>query len=424
MFVILFFSNFRHAIKNSFLKNIFILATGTIFGQIIMVLALPILTRFYTPGDFNLLAIYAALVMTISVVGCARLDLALPLVEREKDAINVLILAVFSASVFSFFLSILLLFFSDSFLNLLHQPKLKPFLWMIPVGVWIASLYSMLQYWSVRHNRFSQVAATHLLRSTVCVTTQLGFGQLKLAPFGLIFGHMLYGGFGVIGLTSSLWRKERHLFRYISIGRAIKNLKEQKRFPLYSAPESLLDAVANNIPIVMIAAVNSSSEAGFYMLAQRVLSVPIGLLGRNISRVYIVEASNQKKKGTLGKFTRKIIRNLTLVSFIPFLILGVISPYMFPLVFGDSWESSGMMVTWMVPFMFLQFIATPVATILHITKNQKMAFLLQLFGFILLIGAIILAIFIDKEHAFEFFAIASFVYYLTYLGSVLYLSRE
>lgn len=47
--------------KNRFARSVSILAGGTAAGQAIVVLASPLLTRLYSPEDFGLLAVYAAL---------------------------------------------------------------------------------------------------------------------------------------------------------------------------------------------------------------------------------------------------------------------------------------------------------------------------------------------------------------------------
>ncbi|MBC7345458.1 MAG: lipopolysaccharide biosynthesis protein, partial [Clostridia bacterium] len=47
--------------KSSFARNVAVLAGGTAVGQAIVVLASPILTRLYTPGDFGVLAVYSSL---------------------------------------------------------------------------------------------------------------------------------------------------------------------------------------------------------------------------------------------------------------------------------------------------------------------------------------------------------------------------
>jgi O-antigen/teichoic acid export membrane protein len=184
-------------------------------------------------------------------------------------------------------------------------------------------------------------------------------------------------------------------------------------------PESLFNAAAINLPLVMIASIAGAREAGFMLLAQRVTSIPIGLLGTNISRVYLVEGAERHRKGELGHFTRKLMRHLLLLGTGPFLALAILAPVVFPLVFGTEWHRAGVMVRWTVPYMLLQFVASPVSTIMTVTHKQHISFFLQLFGFTLIVAAIGLASWVAPKFSFEFFSVAAAVYYAVYVAVVL-----
>jgi O-antigen/teichoic acid export membrane protein len=174
---------------------------------------------------------------------------------------------------------------------------------------------------------------------------------------------------------------------------------------------------------VLIAAVVSQQEAGLMLLAQRVTSIPVGLLGGSISRVYLAEATQKQSEGRLGEFTRRIMLTLLKIGLGPFLLLAVAAPILFQYIFGEEWIRAGTMVTWLVPYMLLQFVASPVSTILHATGNQAMAMVLQLFGFSLLIGSILLTAKIGSPYVFESFAVAAIIYYLSYIGVIMFLAR-
>ena len=179
-----------------------------------------------------------------------------------------------------------------------------------------------------------------------------------------------------------------------------------------------MDTAANGLPLVLIAAISGPIEAGYLLLAQRVSSVPSSLLGSSISKVYLAEARPKMDEGQLGVFTRKIVKTLFKAGIGPFILLAVSAPLLFPVIFGADWERAGAMVTWMTPFMILQFMASPVSTILHATENQRIAFILQLTGFVLLIGSIVMAGRLIPEWTFEAFALASAAYYAIFLAVV------
>ena len=80
--------------KSAFARGVGVLVGGTAFAQAIAVLALPLLTRLYTPDDFSVLAVYAAVLGISSVVACLRLEIAIPMPEDEGTAINLMLLGL------------------------------------------------------------------------------------------------------------------------------------------------------------------------------------------------------------------------------------------------------------------------------------------------------------------------------------------
>lgn len=388
-----------------------------------MLLALPVLTRLYEPGAFGLLGVYMSLLMILSVSACMRLELAVPLPDDDADAMNLVVLSLLAATLVSVILAVITLAVPDHVVRWLKQPEMKRYLWLVPLGVWFAAVYSALQFWSIRKGRYRQLATTQLTRALGGVGTQTAVGLLNPAAFGLLLGHMFYTGLGSAGLARLVSKHDRHLFSEVTTDALFRNLRKQKRFPLYSVPEAILNTAAISLPIVLIAALVGKQEAGYMLLAQRVTSIPVGLLGGSISRVYLAEAAQKQSEGRLGVFTRRIMLTLLKLGSAPFLLLAVVAPLLFPYIFGVEWGRAGTMVTWLVPYMILQFIASPVSTILHATGNQLAAMVLQIFGIVLLIGSILLASKIGSPYVFESFAVAAVFYYLSYVGVILFLSR-
>ena len=408
----------RSLASQRFVKSVGLLAGGTVLGNAILVLVLPILTRLYGPDAFGMLGVYMSLLDVLAVAACLRLDLATPLPTADEDGMSLLALGVISATGFSLLLAATVYLMPTQIVSLLRQPGFEPFLWMLPAGVWLLAIYSAIQFWTIRKQRFALVAETQIVRAIGGGGSQVGFGYLGISPFGLLMGHMIQSGLGSFSMARSLWKYDKDLIATVTPKTLWKNLKEQRRFPLYSVPESLLDTAANGLPLVLIAAISGPIEAGYLLLAQRVSSVPSSLLGSSISKVYLAEARPKMDEGQLGVFTRKIVKTLFKAGIGPFILLAVSAPLLFPVIFGADWERAGAMVTWMTPFMILQFMASPVSTILHATENQRIAFILQLTGFVLLIGSIIMVGRLSPEWTFEAFALASAAYYAIFLAVV------
>jgi len=407
----------------AFIWNVGLLASGTIIGQAIMVLVLPVLTRLYEPEAFGALGIFMSITVVASVAACLRLDIAIPLPDRDEDALNLVVLGLGFATVLALVAAVLLVLAGGQFIDLSGHREIADYLFLVPLGMWLAAAYSAVQFWSIRKKRFGQVATTQLTRAIGGSATQVGLGIAGLASFGLVVGYVIYTALGTVGLVYHFFRFDRGLLSFVSASSLRRVLHENRRFPYFSVPESLLNSAAINLPVVLIGALAGPKEAGYMLLAQRVTSIPVGLLGGSLSRVFLAEAAERRRNGELGSFTRVTMKRLAQVGAFPFFVVALVSPILFPYIFGPDWERAGVMVTWMVPFMFVQFAVSPVSTSLHATGNQLAAFLLQLCGFVIVFGAILLGAFVDPYDVFYWFAGASLVYYTLYALVVYRVSR-
>lgn len=400
--------------KSHFSRNVLTLLTGTTIAQVIAALSLPILTRLYTPQDFNLLAIYMAILGLVTVISGLRLNIAIPLPDRDEVSINLLALCLISSFVIGLVLFGIVIAAPELIVAFLKQPDLAQYLWMIPVGVIFASTYDALQYWTSRRKQFALISRTQMIRATGGSGVQVIYGLGSYGAFGLIFGHMIYGGLGVIALFKRILQQDRKLVSYINLRMMRSTLSEYRRFPIYSIPEALLNTASTQVPILIIAATVIGPEAGFVLLAMRVMGLPLTLIGRSVAQVYLVDAPLHLRNGTLSNFTHKIIISLFKIGAPPLLFAGIAAPFLFPLIFGDNWTRAGVIVAWMTPWFILQFIASPISVALHVTNNIGSALLLQAFGAALRIGMVVGMIMINENWVVEAYALSGAAFYGIY----------
>jgi len=249
--------------------------------------------------------------------------------------------------------------------------------------------------------------------------TQLGIGLIHPVPFGLLFGHMLYNGLGVIGLARVMWREDRPLFRAVDRRMARETLENYRRFPLYSVPEALFNTGGLQLPIIVIGAVAAGPDAGFVMLAMQVLGIPMMLLGSSVAQVYIAEAPQRLRDGTLASFTHGAMLRLLKVGGPPLALAGVLAPLLFPIIFGEDWARAGIIVAWMTPWFVLQFATSPISVALHVTGNVRVAMALQGFGLAVRLGSVLLATALARRWLVEVYALSGMVFYGVYVLIIL-----
>ena len=395
-----------------FVRSVGQLAGGTALAQAVMVLALPILTRLYSPDDFAIFATYAATLSILTAGACLRFEVATPLPEDDRAGASLLALALCSSALLSVGLAAVVFLFPGHLAGLFSVPGFEPYLWMIPPGVWLASSYMAMQYWSTRRKKFPTIARTRVAQAIGGVGTQLSLGWVGTGPIGLLLGHMVSGGAGIVSLGRDAWRCDRAVFRSIGPGSMAQAMRDYSKFPKYSAPEAILNMAGSQLPIILIAALAVGPEAGYLMLAMRVMAAPMALIGGAVAQVFLSRASGEFRGGGLGEFTVRILGGLLRTGVGPLLFAGIVATPVFTVVFGSEWHRAGQLVGWMTPWFVLQFLSSPVSNVLHITSRQGTMLLVTVGGVLMRLGAVWLAYNFYRSEFSELYASSGALFYL------------
>jgi O-antigen/teichoic acid export membrane protein len=279
------------------------------------------------------------------------------------------------------------------------------------LGIWLSSSYAALQFWATRKKRFSVIAETHLTQAIGGAGTQVGLGWAGIAPLGLLLGQMISSGAGIFRLVHDALKNDRGSLRLIRWPDMKRVFRAYNRFPKYSTVESLANNAGMQLPIIIIAALALGPEAGFLILAMRVMQAPIGLIGGAVAQVYLSRAPDELRAGTLDKFTLNVLGGLIKAGVGPLLFVGIVAPPMFSLVFGKQWERAGELVVWMTPWFVFQCVSSPISMVIYVRAWHKAMLALTVSGFFIRIGAIVFAASFDRSHFSEYYAVSNAVFY-------------
>jgi len=303
--------------KNAFARGVTILVGGTASAQILLVLAAPILTRLYTPEDFGLLAVYASLLALIGVVSSLRYELAIPLPEDEVEAANVAVLCLILVGLSTLLTGVLVWVLGSTVAEALGVPALANYLWLLPVGVLLSGAYSVFNYWAVRTKRFTAIAGTKLRQALATLVIQLA--AFKLGGIALLFGQVAGQGVGTTRLGRSALTSAG--FRQVSWRGIMKAAGRYRRFPIFSTWAGFANTAGTQLPPLMFAALFSPAAAGLYILAHRVLTLPMSLVGQAIGQVFFANAAEAHRTGKLGTLVEQLYAKLAHIGLPPALIL-------------------------------------------------------------------------------------------------------
>ncbi len=406
------------AARRSFLRATAVLASGTAAAQGVMFLAMLILPRFYSPADFGTLAVYTAIVGTIGVAASLRFDVALALPEDEREAVGLLVLALASATAIA--TAVLVASVAVPALRgLLPAETQNAVSWLLAPGVLAFAVLSVLQNWRLRAREFSEIARARIGQTFAASGIQVaggaaGGGGLLLVT-GLLAGYV--GGAAL--LTRRLVGVIRRWLASAAPGELSRLASQYRRFPRFSTWEALANNAGIQLPVVLIASRASVAEAGFVAWAMYVMQAPMGLLGSAVAQAYLSGAPQEHGRGRLGQYTLDVLTQLTALGLGPLVALAVLAPAGFPIVFGGAWERAGWLVAWMMPWFFLQLLASPISMALHVTGRQRTALTLQVVGLVVRVSAVLGCAAWWPSLLSEGYALSGAAFYALYLVVVL-----
>ncbi|MFV8250677.1 lipopolysaccharide biosynthesis protein [Bdellovibrio bacteriovorus] len=401
---------------SEFVRSVGVLAGGTAASQLIGVLALPFITRLYTPGDFSVLAVYVSVVTILSVPACLRLDFAIPLPEDDNEAFSLLAASLIMSVLSALVVGVGVFLLNDFLGGHITNKGILKYLWLVPIGVWTMSSYSALQYWMGRQKAFRSIAQGRAVQMSSSVGVQFLLAGSLFKEMGLLLGYLANSMVGCVYLGSRLAGEIRHHAHFVSVSSMRIVISKFKAFPKYSTWESLANSAAIELPMVIIASVTVGAEAGYLMLASRVMAMPMGLIGSSVAQVFLSSAPNEMRQNRLSDFTRRTLVGLGKAGVGPLLFVGIVAPAVFGHVFGASWEKAGVLIAWMTPWFVLQFLVSPVSTSFHVLGQVRLAMLIQFFGLVLRLGMIFGAHYFVPTYVAESYALSGAIFYFVYFS--------
>ena len=376
--------------RSAFLKDVFTLMSGTAVAQIATVILAPIISRIYSPSDMALFATYLSIISIFGSVITLKYELAIVLPERDEDSINITGLSIIISFIISLLIFIILYIWGIQMLNIISNKKIIVTNWIyfIPLAVLAIGIFNSLNYWVNRRSDYQRLAYSRVTQSLGMLGSQIGLGFSIFRNSGLIFGEIIGRVSATCLLSYNTFKEDNILIRKINMHKIKEQIRRYKNFPKYSLPADLLNVVTNQIPIFTLNRFFTSQILGNYSLMERVLGVPISLVGRAVFDVFKQRASvDFAAQGNCKAIFVKTFKTLVLASILPTLILFVFAPMLFKVIFGNEWEIAGEFARIMSILFFFRFTASPLSYMFYIAEKQHYDMLWQIALFFTTIGS-------------------------------------
>ena len=381
--------------KSEFSRNVLTLMTGTTIAQAIPIAISPILTRLYTPEDFGVFALYMSIVSILSVIVTGKYELAIMLPKKDKDALNILFLSISITFIISFFVFLIILFFNKEIVFILSDENISNWLYLIPFSILIVGLFNSFNLWFNRNKNYKLLARAKVTQSFTNSGSSIIFGILKFNQIGLIISSFFSQ---LVAILLLLKEFDFEHFKNINKKRLIILASRYSKFPKITMLHHLTNNVSSNLPIIMITKYFSSNDAGYFMFSNKIVGLPISLIGSSISDVFFRELSYKKEhdKNNLLRFFEKIVLKLLIIFFPLFLLLFFILPKITAIFFGENWQMLGIYLQILLPMFFFRSIGSVLSHTVVVFEKQFEGFILEIVNIFLRICSICIGIISDN----------------------------
>ena len=360
----------RLKLNSEFSRNVLTLMTGTTIAQAIPIAISPILTRIYTPKDFGIFALYISISSIFATIATGRYELAIMLPKKDEDAINIVVLSIILSLVISLLTFIIVFFFNSQITAILGNEEIKNWLYFIPLTVLLTGIYQAFNYWSNRKKQYRRLVSSKVIQSTTTATTNLSLGFSGLGSNGLIFGGILGQAIATSVLIKMVLAKDKAKFKYTNKLKVFALAKKYKKLPFLSLPNALIDAIRVSGINILMTTFYSVTVLGQFSLAWKMIQVPMGIVGASLAQVFFQKVATTDSTH-LMHLTQNLISKSILVAMPIFLIIYFFATDIFIIVFGKEWVIAGEIASILTPWLFLNFLTSPLGNIFIVLNKQE-----------------------------------------------------
>ncbi|MDR1565247.1 MAG: oligosaccharide flippase family protein [Oscillospiraceae bacterium] len=362
--------------RNDYAKNITKLVSATAIGQAVPGVVGLIISRMYTPAQFGEFGALNAIFSVFLVLTTCMYEQAIMLPEDDNDAFALTIGATVLSAATSLLWFILLiirpirLFVAGVF----GEKEFAHTLNWLALYLFFGAGYQIANYWVNRKGMYNQLSANRVIKALSISGINLGFGFKPLNKMfnGVIIGRIAGEAISWIGLVLRVWKKELYRFKSITPSLVLTQLKRYRKFPIMIVPARLINAIAQQTPVLLLSTLFSLTVQGGFSYTYTLLGIPVSLISRAAGDVFRENASILYAKGqSCRELMLKTLKPLALYSAPVFALLMIFSPKLIPLLLGPDWTLAGEFVQILTPAFFMMFIVTPFSFMFMIAERQE-----------------------------------------------------
>lgn len=346
------------------------LLSGSAVAFLVGYVAKLVLLRLYDPADFGLYEFIIAIVGVILPVSSLRYEDAVVLPESDDEARNVLGAAALVGAA-SVLMSLALIPLSGAVARLVGEPGVAAWIWTVPAILAAMRLSRLGELWLMRRERFGRVSVANVTQSVTMTAVRIAAGVRAAGAGGLLAGFGIGHGIAALVNGSAALLDVVRIPGRASLAGIRRAMRRYRRFAVYSAPATLVAALATRLPFLLLLFYFDREVLGHFGQAFNVLYVPLALVAAAVGQVFFVRAADAVKRETLPALAAGVHRRLVLIAFLPVVSVAAAGPDVFEVLFGPVWREAGEYAGWIGAWILFTSIASPLTRLFDVLERQR-----------------------------------------------------
>lgn len=388
----MYIREFLARLQTDFISKASILLSGTVFSQVSLILASPVLTRLYGPSDFGEYALFTSLSGLVASISTGQYESAILLTKSKSESINLACVPIALATLVSFYLLLLTGFLKENYFYGLRT--YTQFIQLLLIGTVVNSAYQSLYYLQLKDGHYKRISISKVLYSISNISCSIFLAFTDEIAHKLIFALLIGRTASLFFLLLSFLKNSLPIIGFIKPKKILKIIKQYKDFPMYSMPQALTDSFRDNALNMLISSTYGINTLGIYSLSQRILNIPLSFFSSSISQVFYQKASKaslESQPHLVSGLAQKVALFSCMGIALPILLCSAFFPLFFEKMFGSEWLDAGYIALVIAPWLLAKFVSSCISTMPIIFNRQKTFFLIA-FVYNLLIPFVFLCV--------------------------------
>jgi O-antigen/teichoic acid export membrane protein len=350
----------------------------TAAGQATYLLALPLLSRLYSPADFGLFTVYLSVVnISGPLIGLRFASALYSATDRSDARINMRLLLT-TLFVMTLVTNGLVTFCSER-LGGETGHTIQAMLAFLPFGMFLTGLWDCATAWAIYSNSIRTLAIARFTQPFTLTVLQVIFGLMHLPATFLLVAHIgSYTAYAAVVFTRTISREDVAGIIGAPIRKIVAKARADIKFPLYAMPSGLTALLIHNLPPLLMSSWFGTDVAGQYGVAYRVVAGPLAVICMPLGNIFTREASHSRDPAALRTVTRFVAVTGLITVAIPVLIFGFFAPYLATFALGPRWDLAGRVAAALSVMGAAQALASPFFEVASIYRRQEVRFIVYL----------------------------------------------